>query len=59
MTALALNPVGECLEFLKWVSERNTHVSISLLEFLVDTLPYIPVDDDFSEDDDDDEDGWD
>ncbi|MDX8407705.1 MAG: hypothetical protein R8L58_04895 [Mariprofundaceae bacterium] len=48
MSTLARHASGERVEFLKWVSERNSHVPMSLLEFLIDTPPYIPEDDDFS-----------
>jgi len=40
MTTLAMHPESERLEFLKWVSERNAHIPMSLLEFLID----IPAD---------------
>jgi len=58
MTALAIHPRGETLEFLKWVSERNTHIPISMLEYLIDVPPYIP-DDEFDDEDFDEADSWD
>ncbi len=48
MDALVMPVRGERLEFLKWVSERNTHIPLSLLEFLIDT-PYVPDEDEFDD----------
>jgi len=64
MTAFVLNPYSDRLELLKWIGNRNSHVPLPLLEFLVDTPPHVPDDDDFNEDDFrdgdyDEDDGWD
>jgi len=39
MVATTLHAESERLEFLKWVSERNAHIPMTLLEFLIDTTP--------------------
>ena len=36
MTTLALDPRSDRFEFLKWVSDRNAHIPMSELEFLLD-----------------------
>ena len=51
MVALALHPDDARMDFLKWVSERNTHISMEMLQFLID-IPELP-DDDFAGEDDD------
>jgi len=51
MTAFVLNPDSDRLELLKWISNRNSHIPLPLLEFLVDTPQHVPDDDDFIEDD--------
>jgi len=56
MTAFVLNPDSDRLELLKWISNRNADIPLPLLEFLVDTPPHVPDDDDFIEDDYDEDD---
>ena len=45
MTPDAMNPASARFEFLKWVSERNTHIPISELEFLIG-MPTFAMEDD-------------
>jgi len=56
MTAFVLNPDSDRLELLKWISNRNAHIPLPLLEFLVDTPAHVPDDEDFIEDDYDEDD---
>ena len=57
MVALTLEPENGRLDFLKWVSERNTHISIEMLHFLID-LPYLPGDEFGEEDGLDEDEPW-
>jgi len=54
MTPDALNPASARFEFLKWVSERNAHIPISEMEFLIG-LPSFELGGD---DDEWGDDGW-
>jgi len=50
MTPDALNPSSARFEFMKWVSERNAHIPMSELEFLIGIPPFGCEDDDEWED---------
>jgi len=50
MTPETLNPASARLEFMKWVSERNAHIPMSEVEFLIGIPPYGGEDDDEWED---------
>ena len=53
MSLLGLSMDGERLELLKWVSERNSHIPLSELKFLVGIPPFDPEEDEWGDDDDD------
>ena len=52
MSLLGLSIDGDRMEMLKWVSERNSHIPISELKFLVGIPPFDPDEDDEWGDDD-------
>ncbi|ATX80934.1 hypothetical protein Ga0123462_0055 [Mariprofundus ferrinatatus] len=53
MAPLTLDPSSARYEFMKWVSERNAHIPVTELEFLICFSPLGPDDED-----DWDEDNW-
>jgi len=54
LSLLDLNIDGDRLELLKWVSERNSHIPMSELKFLVGIPPFgLDEEDEWGDDD-----GW-
>ncbi len=52
MSLLNLNMDADRMEMLKWISERNTHIPMSELRFLVGIPPFGPDEEDKWGDDD-------
>jgi hypothetical protein len=52
VSLLSLSIDGDRLEMLKWISERNSHIPISELKFLVGIPPFDSEEDDEWGDDD-------
>lgn len=52
MSLLGISLDGDRMEMLKWISERNSHIPISELRFMVGIPPFGPDEEDEWGDDD-------
>lgn len=52
MSLLDLNIDGDRMEMLKWISERNSHIPMSDLKFMIGIPPFGPDEEDEWGDDD-------